>query len=45
MLMQKYQCTVCMYIYDPEKGDDTQGLNQVLLLKIYLLTGLALIVE
>ncbi|MFN2363186.1 MAG: rubredoxin [Bacillota bacterium] len=19
--MQKYQCTVCMYIYDPEEGD------------------------
>ncbi|MFW6035811.1 MAG: rubredoxin [Halanaerobiales bacterium] len=19
--MQKYQCTVCMYVYDPETGD------------------------
>ncbi len=19
--MQKYECTVCQYIYDPEKGD------------------------
>ncbi|MCF8001899.1 MAG: rubredoxin [Halanaerobiales bacterium] len=25
--MQKYQCTVCMYIYDPEKGDPTAGIE------------------
>jgi rubredoxin len=23
--MQKYICTLCDYIYDPELGDDTQG--------------------
>jgi rubredoxin len=23
--MQKYICTLCDYIYDPEVGDDTQG--------------------
>ncbi len=23
--MQKYQCTVCMYIYDPEEGDPEGG--------------------
>jgi rubredoxin len=23
--MKKYQCTVCGYIYDPEKGDPSSG--------------------
>jgi len=23
--MDKYVCTVCGYVYDPEKGDATQG--------------------
>jgi rubredoxin len=23
--MDKYRCTVCGYIYDPEKGDETQN--------------------
>jgi rubredoxin len=23
--MDKYQCNVCGYIYDPEKGDPTQN--------------------
>ena len=23
--MQKYQCTICGYIYDPEKGDPDNG--------------------
>jgi len=23
--MRKYRCTVCGYVYDPEKGDDTSG--------------------
>lgn len=22
---RKYRCTVCGYVYDPEKGDDTSG--------------------
>ncbi len=26
--MQKYKCTVCGYIYDPEKGDPDSGVNQ-----------------
>jgi rubredoxin len=26
MTMQKYICTVCDYIYDPEVGDATQGI-------------------
>ena len=26
--MQKYKCTVCGYIYDPAKGDDTQKILQ-----------------
>jgi len=25
--MQKYRCTVCGYIYDPEKGDPDSGIN------------------
>ena len=24
--MQKYECTACAYIYDPEVGDDTQDI-------------------
>ena len=23
--MEKWVCTVCGYVYDPEKGDPTQG--------------------
>ena len=23
---QKYQCTICGYIYDPEKGDPSSGI-------------------
>ncbi len=25
--MQKYKCTLCGYIYDPEKGDPKSGIN------------------
>ncbi|MEJ6950536.1 rubredoxin [Natronospora cellulosivora (SeqCode)] len=25
--MQKYQCTVCMYVYDPELGDEDSGIE------------------
>jgi len=25
--MQKYKCTVCGYIYDPEKGDPDSGIE------------------
>lgn len=25
--MEKYECSVCHYIYDPQKGDDTQGIS------------------
>lgn len=25
--MQKYECLVCGYIYDPEKGDPTQNVE------------------
>ncbi len=25
--MQKYQCTVCGYIYDPEEGDPDSGIK------------------
>lgn len=25
--MNKYRCTVCGYVYDPEKGDATQNIN------------------
>ncbi len=25
--MEKYECTLCGYIYDPEEGDDTQGIK------------------
>jgi len=24
--MEKYKCTVCGYIYDPEKGDEDGGI-------------------
>ena len=26
--MQKYQCTVCSYVYDPEKGDPDNGVEK-----------------
>ena len=25
--MDKYLCTVCQYVYDPEKGDPDNGIN------------------
>jgi rubredoxin len=25
--MEKYKCTVCGYVYDPEKGDVDFGIN------------------
>jgi rubredoxin len=25
--MEKYKCTVCGYIYDPEKGDPANGIE------------------
>lgn len=25
--MKKYECTVCGYIYDPEKGDPENGIE------------------
>ncbi len=25
--MKKYRCLICGYIYDPEQGDDTQGVS------------------
>ncbi|MFO7830574.1 MAG: rubredoxin [Desulfuromonadaceae bacterium] len=25
--MQKYECTACGYIYDPEKGDPENGID------------------
>ncbi|MCK9565528.1 MAG: rubredoxin [Methanothrix sp.] len=25
-MAQKYQCTICRYIYDPEKGDPDSGI-------------------
>ena len=27
VMMDKYRCTVCGYIYDPEKGDATQNVK------------------
>ena len=24
--MEKYECTICGYIYDPEKGDPSHGI-------------------
>ena len=26
--MKKYVCTLCGYVYDPEKGDDDGGIAQ-----------------
>jgi rubredoxin len=26
--MEKWQCTVCGYVYDPEYGDPDHGVNQ-----------------
>jgi rubredoxin len=26
-IMQKYKCTVCGYVYDPEKGDPDSGIK------------------
>ncbi|MBN2246530.1 MAG: rubredoxin [Candidatus Aminicenantes bacterium] len=25
--MEKYRCTVCGYVYDPEKGDSDSGIS------------------
>lgn len=25
-MMRKYACTVCGYVYDPAKGDESQGI-------------------
>jgi rubredoxin len=25
-MMQKYQCTICGYVYDPEEGDPDSGI-------------------
>lgn len=25
--MDKYECTVCGYVYDPDKGDPDNGIN------------------
>ncbi|MFC1917257.1 rubredoxin [Chloroflexota bacterium] len=25
--MEKYQCTICGYIYDPERGDPVGGID------------------
>ncbi len=25
--MQKYECSVCSYVYDPEKGDPDSGIE------------------
>lgn len=25
--MQKYECSICSYIYDPEAGDPDNGVN------------------
>ncbi len=36
--MSKWKCSVCGYIYDSEKGIPEKALNQVLNLKIYLIT-------
>jgi rubredoxin len=27
MIMKKYECTVCGYIYDPELGDDENDID------------------
>lgn len=43
--MDKYICTVCEYIYDPELGDPEMVLRQVLLLKTCPMTGYVLSVE
>jgi rubredoxin len=28
MMMEKWECTACGYIYDPEKGDPDNGIKQ-----------------
>ena len=40
--MQKYECTVCDYIYDPEQGDPDSGIKPGLLLKISPMIGVVL---
>ncbi|MFQ6083340.1 MAG: rubredoxin [Candidatus Aminicenantia bacterium] len=25
--MKKWECTICEYVYDPEKGDPENGIN------------------
>ena len=43
--MDKYICTVCDYVYDPELGDRKVELNQEQHLKIFLMIGLVHYVE
>lgn len=28
MAMDKYQCTICGYVYDPAKGDPDNGVSE-----------------
>lgn len=39
--MDKYICTVCDYVYDPEKGDPESGIEPGTPLKNYPTTGYA----
>ena len=39
--MVNYKCTVCGYVYDPEKGDPESGVNPGTPLKIYPMIGYA----
>jgi rubredoxin len=39
--MDKYICTVCDYVYDPELGDPENGIEREHRLKIFLKIGFA----
>jgi len=41
-ITQKYKCTICGYIYDPEKGDADSGAKPGTTFEIFLRIGSAL---
>ena len=43
--MDKYICTVCDYVYDPEMGDPENGMSREHRLKTFLKIGFARYVE
>ena len=43
--MDKYECSVCGYIYDPEEGDPDNGIEPGTSFEDFLTTGFVLFAE